>query len=64
MFQVTTILPKSGLVKHIPQKDRKIDYGSEFFKKVDKFNCFWSIGCLKILLLSSNVYTFRPTLRA
>jgi hypothetical protein len=34
MFQVTTILPKSGLVKDIPQKDGKIDYGSEFFKKV------------------------------
>jgi len=34
MFQVTTILPESGLVKDIPQKDGKIDYSAEFFKKV------------------------------
>lgn len=33
MFQVTTILPKSGLVKDIPQKEGKIDYSHEFFKK-------------------------------
>lgn len=26
MFEVTTILPKSGLVKDIPQKDGKIDF--------------------------------------
>ena len=34
MFQVTTILPPSGLVKDIPQKEGKIDYSHEFFKKV------------------------------
>jgi asparaginyl-tRNA synthetase len=34
MFQVTTILPQSGLIKDIPQVDGKIDYKEEFFKRV------------------------------
>ena len=33
MFEVSTILPKSGLVKDIPQKDGQIDFSAEFFKK-------------------------------
>ena len=34
MFQVSTILPQSGLIKDIPQTpDGKIDYSQEFFKK-------------------------------
>jgi len=34
MFQVTTMLPNSGLISDIPQVDGKIDYSKEFFKKV------------------------------
>ena len=33
MFEVSTILPESGLVKDIPQVDGKIDFSKEFFKK-------------------------------
>ena len=33
MFQVSTIMPKSGLVKDIPQVEGKIDYSKDFFKK-------------------------------
>lgn len=34
MFQVTTMLPNSGLISDIPQVDGKIDYSKEFFKKI------------------------------
>jgi asparaginyl-tRNA synthetase len=34
MFQVTTVLPKSDLIKDIPQINGKIDYSKEFFKKI------------------------------
>ena len=64
MFQVTTILPKSGLVKDIPQKDGKIDYGQEFFKKVANLTVSGQLAVENFCCALSNVYTFGPTFRA
>lgn len=64
MFQVTTIMPKSGLVKDIPQKDGKIDYGSEFFKKVANLTVSGQLAVENFCCALSNVYTFGPTFRA
>ena len=64
MFQVTTLLPKSGLVKDIPQKDGKIDYGAEFFKKVANLTVSGQLAVENFCCALSNVYTFGPTFRA
>jgi asparaginyl-tRNA synthetase len=64
MFQVTTILPQSGLVKDIPQVDGKIDYGKEFFKKVTNLTVSGQLAVENFCCALSNVYTFGPTFRA
>ena len=64
MFQVTTIMPKSGLVKDIPQKDGKIDYSQEFFKKVANLTVSGQLAVENFCCALSNVYTFGPTFRA
>jgi asparaginyl-tRNA synthetase len=64
MFQVTTIMPKSGLVKDIPQKDGKIDYSNEFFKKVANLTVSGQLAVENFCCALSNVYTFGPTFRA
>jgi asparaginyl-tRNA synthetase len=64
MFQVTTILPGSGLVKDIPQADGKIDYGKEFFKKVTNLTVSGQLAVENFCCALSNVYTFGPTFRA
>lgn len=33
MFQVTTILPSSGKVSDLPQKEGNLEYSKDFFKK-------------------------------
>lgn len=75
MFQVTTVLPKSGQVKEIPKdKTEQIDYTKEFFKKpvsltvsgqlnvevIQKKSILYQNYCCSL----SNVYTFGPTFRA
>ena len=64
MFQVTTILPESGLVKDIPQLDGKIDYGKEFFKKVTNLTVSGQLAVENFCCSLSNVYTFGRTFRA
>jgi asparaginyl-tRNA synthetase len=64
MFQVTTILPESGLVKDIPQVEGKIDYGKEFFKKVTNLTVSGQLAVENFCCALSNVYTFGPTFRA
>lgn len=64
MFQVTTILPESGLIKDIPQVDGKIDYGKEFFKKVTNLTVSGQLAVENFCCALSNVYTFGPTFRA
>lgn len=64
MFQVTTILPKSGLVKDIPQVNGKINYGEEFFKKETSLTVSGQLAVENYCCALSNVYTFGPTFRA
>jgi asparaginyl-tRNA synthetase len=65
MFQVTTILPESGLVKDIPvTHDGKIDYGKEFFKKSSSLTVSGQLAVENYACSLSNVYTFGPTFRA
>lgn len=64
MFQVTTILPESGLVKDIPQVEGKIDYSKEFFKKVTNLTVSGQLAVENFCCALSNVYTFGPTFRA
>lgn len=33
MFQVTTAIPASGVIKEIKSRDGKLDYNKDFFKK-------------------------------
>lgn len=64
MFEVSTILPKSGLVKDIPQKDGKIDFEKEFFKKRASLTVSGQLAVENYCCALSNVYTFGPTFRA
>lgn len=65
MFQVTTILPESGLVKDIPSTpDGKINYSKEFFKKVANLTVSGQLAVENFCCALSNVYTFGPTFRA
>ena len=64
MFQVTTMMPKSGLVKDIPQVEGKIDYSKEFFKKVTNLTVSGQLAVENFACSLSNVYTFGPTFRA
>lgn len=64
MFQVSTILPESGLVKDIPQVDGKIDYSAEFFKKKASLTVSGQLAVENFCCALSNVYTFGPTFRA
>jgi asparaginyl-tRNA synthetase len=65
MFQVTTVLPQSGLIKDIPQtKDGKIDYNQEFFKKAANLTVSGQLAVENYACSLSNVYTFGPTFRA
>ena len=64
MFQVTTMMPKSGLVKDIPQIEGKIDYSREFFKKVTNLTVSGQLAVENFSCSLSNVYTFGPTFRA
>lgn len=64
MFQVSTVLPESGLVKDIPQVDGKIDYSKEFFKKKANLTVSGQLAVENYCCSLSNVYTFGPTFRA
>lgn len=64
MFQVSTILPESGLVKDIPQVDGKIDYSAEFFRKKANLTVSGQLAVENFCCALSNVYTFGPTFRA
>lgn len=64
MFQVSTILPKSGLVKDIPQTNGKIDYTHEFFGKAASLTVSGQLAVENYCCALSNVYTFGPTFRA
>ena len=64
MFQVSTILPESGLIKDIPQIDGKIDYKEEFFKKVANLTVSGQLAVENFCCGLGNVYTFGPTFRA
>lgn len=65
MFQVTTILPESGLVKDIPTtSDGKIDYSNEFFKKSANLTVSGQLAVENYACALTNVYTFGPTFRA
>ena len=64
MFQVTTLLPHSGLISDIPQVDGKIDYSKEFFKKVTNLTVSGQLAVQNYCCSLSNVYTFGPTFRA
>ena len=64
MFEVSTILPKSGLVKDIPQKDGKIDFSAEFFKKRASLTVSGQLAVENYSCALTNVYTFGPTFRA
>lgn len=65
MFQVTTILPESGLVKDIPStSDGKIDYSHEFFKKAANLTVSGQLAVENYACALTNVYTFGPTFRA
>ena len=64
MFSVSTILPESGLVKDIPQKDGKIDYSAEFFQKKASLTVSGQLAVENFCCALSNVYTFGPTFRA
>lgn len=64
MFQVSTILPESGLIKDIPQHEGKIDYASEFFRKKASLTVSGQLAVENFCCALSNVYTFGPTFRA
>ena len=64
MFQVSTILPKTGLVKDIPQVDGKIDFSKDFFKKETNLTVSGQLAVENFCCSLSNVYTFGPTFRA
>lgn len=65
MFQVTTVLPQSGLISDIPKtQDGKIDYGSEFFKKKANLTVSGQLAVENYACSLTNVYTFGPTFRA
>lgn len=64
LFQVTTILPESGLVKDIPAVEGKIDYSQEFFKKHTSLTVSGQLAVENYSCALSNVYTFGPTFRA
>ncbi len=64
MFQVSTILPKSGLIKDIPQTNGKIDYTHEFFGKAASLTVSGQLAVENYCCALSNVYTFGPTFRA
>ena len=64
MFQVSTIMPKSGLVKDIPQVEGKIDYSKDFFKKETNLTVSGQLAVENFCCALSNVYTFGPTFRA
>lgn len=64
MFQVTTILPESGLISDIPQTNGKINYGEEFFKKPAFLTVSGQLAVENYCCALSNVYTFGPTFRA
>jgi asparaginyl-tRNA synthetase len=64
MFEVSTILPESGLVKDIPQVNGKIDFSKEFFKKKASLTVSGQLAVENFCCSLSNVYTFGPTFRA
>ena len=65
MFQVTTVLPQTGLIKDIPHTpDGKIDYSQEFFKKSANLTVSGQLAVENYACALSNVYTFGPTFRA
>lgn len=64
MFQVTTILPESGLISDIPQVNGKINYEKEFFKKQAFLTVSGQLAVENYCCALSNVYTFGPTFRA
>jgi asparaginyl-tRNA synthetase len=64
MFEVTTILPESGLIKDIPQIEGRIDYSKEFFKKKTNLTVSGQLAVENFCCALSNVYTFGPTFRA
>lgn len=64
MFQVTTMLPQSGKVGDLPQKDGQIDYSKDFFKKPAGLTVSGQLAVENYCCALSKVYTFGPTFRA
>lgn len=66
MFQVSSILPKSGLIKDIPTNDGKqqIDYSKDFFGKPAYLTVSGQLAVENYSCGLNNVYTFGPTFRA
>jgi asparaginyl-tRNA synthetase len=64
MFQVTTMLPQSGRVADLPQKDNQLDYGKDFFKKPAGLTVSGQLAVENYCCALSKVYTFGPTFRA
>lgn len=64
MFQVTTVIPESGLISDIPQINGKINYEKDFFKKPAFLTVSGQLAVENYCCALSNVYTFGPTFRA
>jgi asparaginyl-tRNA synthetase len=64
VFQVTTMLPQSGRVADLPQKDNQLDYGKDFFKKPAGLTVSGQLAVENYCCALSKVYTFGPTFRA
>ncbi|MCL7032301.1 hypothetical protein MKW94_025847 [Papaver nudicaule] len=71
MFQVTTLFSEADKLEKelkekpgIPQKDGKIDYGSDFFEKQAFLTVSGQLQLESYACALSSVYTFGPTFRA
>ncbi|EZG66852.1 asparaginyl-tRNA synthetase [Gregarina niphandrodes] len=65
MFQVTTMMPESGLIKDIPAtKDGKIDYKKDFFGKLANLTVSGQLNLENFACSLGDTYTFGPTFRA
>lgn len=65
MFQVTTLLPKSGQISKVPlTKEGFVDYKQDFFGKDTYLTVSGQLAVENYSCALSDVYTFGPTFRA
>lgn len=64
MFQVTTLLPKSGKHTDIANNHGQVDYSQDFFKKPAGLTVSGQLSVESYCCSMSKVYTFGPTFRA